>query len=96
MEEAQSDDDDQNWEDEDDVSTPREVNDKGFPITKDGMDKFMYLIKEIDYRDQDIYHMHIYNDWTDYGVTEVLENMVSFNVEEIEVLHERKAALLKV
>jgi hypothetical protein len=31
---------------------------------------------EIDKRDQDCHNMYIYNDWTGYGVTEVMENMV--------------------
>lgn len=59
---------------------PREVTDKGFPITKAGMDMFLHIIDEQEKRDQDNFHMHIYNDWNGYGLTEVLENLlVDFN-----------------
>jgi hypothetical protein len=55
---------------------PRVVTDKGFPITQDGMDIFIEIYNEIEKRDQDSHNMYIYNDWTGYGVTEVMENMV--------------------
>jgi hypothetical protein len=55
---------------------PRFVTDKGFPITQGGMDRFIEIHDEIDKRDQDCHNMYIYNDWTGYGVTEVMENMV--------------------
>lgn len=40
------------------------------------MEKFVYVVNEIQNRDQDIRAMYMSNDWTGWGVTEVLENMV--------------------
>jgi hypothetical protein len=51
----------------------------GHCITKAGVEKFMNIIDECDNRDQDRFGMYIYNDWNGYGLTEVLENMVSIH-----------------
>jgi len=56
---------------------PRAVTDKGFPVTKAGYEKFLAINLEVDKRDQDTHDMYIYNDFSGYGVTEVLENIVS-------------------
>jgi hypothetical protein len=56
---------------------PRVVTDKGFPVTKAGFDRFVEINQEVDKRDQDLHDMYIYNDFSGYGVTEVLENEVS-------------------
>ena len=55
---------------------PRVVTDKGFPVTKAGMERFLEINQEVDKRDQDTHGMYIYNDFSGYGVIEVLENMV--------------------
>lgn len=56
---------------------PRVVADKGFPVTKAGLEKFFEINEEVDKRDQDAHDMYIYNDFSGYSVTEVLENVVS-------------------
>jgi hypothetical protein len=52
------------------------VGEKGFKITEEGEKIFMH-IEEQDKRDQDSHGMHIYTDWSGWGMTEVLENVVS-------------------
>lgn len=59
-----------------DSAPPRVVTDDGFPVTQAGMKLFFELNQEVYKRDQDSHNMHIYNDFSGYGVTEVLENMV--------------------
>jgi hypothetical protein len=59
-----------------DFVPPRVVTDEGFPVTKAGMKRFFEINQEVDKRDQDMHGMHIYNDFSGYGVTEVLENTV--------------------
>jgi hypothetical protein len=59
-----------------DEEHPRLVTKKGFPIMQGGMDRVIEIHDEIDKRDQDCHNMYIYNDWTGYGVTEVMKNMV--------------------
>ena len=59
-----------------DFVPPRVVTDKGFPVTKAGMERFLEINQEVDKRDQDTHGMYIYNDFSGYGVTEVLENTV--------------------
>jgi hypothetical protein len=56
-----------------------EITEKGYPITKAGMDKFMHMYWEQEKRDQDVHGVYIYNDWSGWGATEVLENMVSLS-----------------
>lgn len=63
--------------DADEDLPPRVVTDKGFPITKAGYEKFIEINQEVEKRDQDSQGMYIYNDFSGYGVTEVLENTVS-------------------
>jgi hypothetical protein len=55
---------------------PRVVTDEGFPVSKAGMEKFIEINQEVDKRDQDLHGMYIYNDFSGYGVTEVMENLV--------------------
>ncbi|RFU36323.1 hypothetical protein B7463_g116, partial [Scytalidium lignicola] len=70
---------DKDAEKEDSVP-PRVVTDKGFPVTKAGLEKFFEINQEIDKRDQDAHDMYIYNDFSGYGVIEVLENtLAEFN-----------------
>ena len=45
--------------------------------TKRGRQWFKYWVSEQAKRDQDIFDMYMYNDWTGYGIREVLENQVS-------------------
>lgn len=54
----------------------RVVTDKGFPITKAGFEKYVEITKEVLKRDQDAQGVYIYNDFSGYGATEVLENTV--------------------
>jgi polyhydroxyalkanoate synthesis regulator phasin len=54
----------------------RVVTDEGFPVTKAGMERFFEINQAVDKRDQDRHGMYIYNDFSGYGVTEVLENTV--------------------
>ncbi|KIM95732.1 hypothetical protein OIDMADRAFT_148790 [Oidiodendron maius Zn] len=63
-----------------DFVPPRVVTDKGFPVTKAGMERFLEINQEVDKRDQDTQGMYIYNDFSGYGVIEVLENtLAEFN-----------------
>jgi hypothetical protein len=55
---------------------PRVVTDEGFPVSKAGMEKFIEINQEVNKRDQDLHGMYIYNDFSGYGVTEVMENLV--------------------
>lgn len=57
------------------------MNEKGYPITKAGFEKFIYMNKEQYNRDPENFNMYIYNDWAGYGVTEVLENLVSSSLQ---------------
>ena len=52
------------------------VSKMGYPVTMDGIQKFEWMIKEQDKRNQDYHNMYIYNDFSGYGCTEMLENMV--------------------
>lgn len=54
-----------------------EVTDKGYPITKDGLEKFRHMVQEQENRDADIQGVRCYNDWNGWGATEVLENMLA-------------------
>lgn len=56
---------------------PSEVTDKGFPISADGFENFGNMMQAQYDRDQDRHRMHISNDWTGYGTTEMLENTAS-------------------
>ena len=53
-------------------------NHPGWPwaFTRKGLDRYSYWVQESMKRDQDSFNMHIYNDWSGYGIMEVLENMV--------------------
>lgn len=61
---------------------PSEVTDKGYPISADGFECFGKMMQATYDRDQDRYSLHISNDWTGYGVTEVLENTVGILLSE--------------
>lgn len=55
---------------------------KDFPgwawiISKHGHKMFQKMDIDVQKRDQDRFGMHIYSDWTGYGVQEILENWVS-------------------
>jgi hypothetical protein len=52
------------------------VSKMGYPVTMDGIQKFEWMIKEQEKRDQDCHGMYIYNDYSGYGCKEMLENMV--------------------
>lgn len=54
----------------------KKVSKMGYPITTDGIEKFEWMIKEQEKRDQDIHDMYIYNDFSGYGTTEMVENYV--------------------
>ncbi|RDL36218.1 Uncharacterized protein BP5553_06830 [Venustampulla echinocandica] len=56
---------------------PRVATDKGFPITKAGIERFYEINEEVNKRDPDMHNMYIYNDFSGYGVIEVLENMLA-------------------
>lgn len=58
----------------------REVTDRGFPLTSEGLQKFFHLTAEQQKRDQQFHGMYIYNDWTGYGMTEVMDNYVSCQI----------------
>ncbi len=62
--------------DKEDFIPPRVVTEKSFPITKAGIEKFFEINEEVDKRAQDINGMYIYNDFSGYGIIEVLENTV--------------------
>jgi hypothetical protein len=66
---------------------PRVVTDKGYPVSKAGMEKFIEINQEIEKRDQDMQGMYIYNDFSGYGVTEVMENMVGQNTTALQSGH---------
>ena len=53
----------------------KEVGKMGYPVTTDGIQKFEWMIKEQDKRDQDCHSMYVHNDFC-YGCTGMLENMV--------------------
>lgn len=57
---------------------PRVVTDKGFPVSKAGMQKCFEIMQEVEKRDPDFHGMYICNDFAGYGVTEVMENLVCF------------------
>ncbi len=48
----------------------------GFPLSEEGAELLENLDKEVEKRDQDRFDMHIYSDWTGWGISEVLENYV--------------------
>jgi hypothetical protein len=54
----------------------KRVSNMGYPVTTDGIQKFEWMINEQEKRDQDYYDMYICNDFSGYGCTEMLENMV--------------------
>ena len=45
-------------------------------FTKAGYDQYLHWIDEQGKRDQDDFHMHIYSDFSGYGIVEVMENQV--------------------
>jgi hypothetical protein len=55
----------------------KRVSKMGYPVTKDGIEKFQWMLAEQDKRDQDRHDMYIYNDFSGYGCTEMIENLVS-------------------
>jgi len=55
----------------------KRVSKMGYPVTNEGIEKFQWMINEQDKRDQDRHNMYIYNDFSGYGSTEMIENMVS-------------------
>jgi hypothetical protein len=54
----------------------KRVSKMGYPVTADGIEKFEWMINEQNKRDQDCHDMYIYNDFSGYGSTEMMENMV--------------------
>ncbi|OBT95029.1 hypothetical protein VE01_07400 [Pseudogymnoascus verrucosus] len=56
---------------------PRVVTDEGLPVSRAGMEKFIEINQEIDKRNQDVHGLYIYNDFSGYGVTEVMENLLA-------------------
>ena len=52
------------------------VSDLGTPVSEDGMKVCERLDTEINKRDQDQRHMHIYNDWNGWAMSEVMSNLV--------------------
>ena len=56
----------------------KRVSKRGYPVTRDGIEKFQWIIKEQQKRDQDCHNMYIYNDFSGYGCTEMLENLVCY------------------
>lgn len=53
----------------------KRVSEMGYPVTTAGIEKFQWMIDEQDKRDQDSHNMYIYNDFSGYGSTEMIENM---------------------
>jgi hypothetical protein len=53
------------------------VSDLGIPVSEDGMNICEKLDAECKKRDQDARGMYIYNDWNGWGMSEVIENLVS-------------------
>jgi hypothetical protein len=83
----ESEDGEEHKEDEVDEGDPRprdiltdemikKVSDVGYPISQDGLDKFQWKSEEQEKRDQDIHDVYIYNDFSGYGVTEMMDNFV--------------------
>jgi hypothetical protein len=54
----------------------KRVSKMGYPITSHGIEKFQWMIEEQGKRDQDEHNMYIYNDFSGYGSTEMIENFV--------------------
>jgi hypothetical protein len=54
----------------------KRVSKMGYPVTTGGIEKFEWMINEQNKRDQDCHDMYIYNDFSGYGSTEMMENMV--------------------
>ena len=52
------------------------VSDLGFPVSEEGMKILDKLEKEVEKRDQDLRAMFIWNDWTGWGIAEVMENLL--------------------
>ncbi|KUJ09407.1 uncharacterized protein LY89DRAFT_657758 [Mollisia scopiformis] len=52
------------------------VSDLGIPVTELGGDKLDKFVDECENRNQDIEGLYIYNDWSGWGVSEVMENML--------------------
>jgi len=53
------------------------VSDMGFPISTEGREILQKLDKECEKRNQDFHDIYIYNDWNGWGMSEVMENLVS-------------------
>lgn len=54
----------------------KRVSKMGYPVTTNGIEKFEWMINEQNKRNQDFHDMYIYNDFSGYGSTEMMENMV--------------------
>jgi hypothetical protein len=52
------------------------ISDIGYPISEYGLERFQWMIEEQEKRDQDMHNMYIYNDFSGYGMTELMENLV--------------------
>ena len=50
-------------------------------MSSSAIDKYLELKKQVELRDQDIQNVYMYNDFTAYGVNEVVDNWVAFNRE---------------
>jgi len=57
----------------------KKVSNMGYPISIDGIEKFEWMIQEQEKREQDMHHMYIYNDFSGYGCSEMIENFVCFH-----------------
>jgi hypothetical protein len=52
------------------------VSDLGIPVSEDGMKVCEKLDTELSKRDQNERHMHIYEDWNGWAMSEVMSNLV--------------------
>lgn len=53
------------------------VSDLGIPVSEDGAKILEMLDKEVEKRDSNVHDVILYNDWNGWGVSEVMENLVS-------------------
>jgi hypothetical protein len=52
------------------------VSDLGIPLSEEGEQLLQTLGQEEEKRNQDMFHMSIYNDWNGWGLSECFENFV--------------------
>jgi len=56
------------------------TSDLGFPVSEDGVKICEHIDDEMEKRDQNSRDMYIYNDWNGWGMREVWENLVCYNI----------------